>query len=191
MVLPIIGYGHPTLRKKAEVIAPDYPNLSQLIADMFETMYNAHGVGLAAPQVNKAIRLFVVDGEPMDDSREEEEESLIGFKKVFINATILEEKGKKWAFREGCLSIPDVREDVLRNSDITIRYFDEHFQEHTETFTGIKARIIQHEYDHIEGVLFTDKISPYRKQLLRARIGKIIKGDIPISYPMKFAPSQK
>lgn len=189
MILPIIGYGHSTLRKKAQDISADYPNLQNLIANMFQTMYKAQGVGLAAPQVNISIRLFVVDAEAMEDAVETGE-VLKGFKKVFINAQILEETGKEWAFREGCLSIPEVREDVIRKDTIRIRYCDENFVEHEDVFSGMKARIIQHEYDHIEGVLFVDKISALRKQIVKSRLMKIQKGDIYTEYPMKFIASR-
>lgn len=188
MILPIVGYGHPTLKKKATPIEREYPQLQQLIADMYQTMYKASGVGLAAPQVNLSIRLFIVDGEPMEDKDDPTKENMKDFKKVFINAQMLEETGKEWAFREGCLSIPDVREDVYRKDTIKIHYFDENFQEHTDIFTGMKARIIQHEYDHIEGILFTDRISAFRRKVLKTRLGKIQRGDIDLFYPMKFSP---
>ncbi len=181
MILPIYSYGHTVLRKKAEDISPDYPNLPGLIADMFETMYNASGVGLAAPQVGLGIRLFVVDAEPMD------EEKLAGFKKVFINAQMLEESGHAWAYSEGCLSLPNLHEDVLRKPTIRIRYQDEHFATHEETFEGLAARVIQHEYDHIEGVLFTDHLSGLRKRLLKGKLNAIAKGDCDARYRMKFA----
>ncbi|MDX2249265.1 MAG: peptide deformylase [Bacteroidia bacterium] len=180
MILPIVGYGHQVLRSKAVEIGADYPGLSELIENMFETMYNAQGVGLAAPQINLPIRLFVVDGTPMDD------EEMQGFKRVFINAKKLEENGKPWGFEEGCLSIPDIREMVRRRSDITLNYFDENFEEKTETFSGMKARVIQHEYDHTEGILFMDHISHLRRSILKPRLQKIIRGDIEVEYPMKF-----
>ncbi len=186
MVLPIIGYGHSTLRKKAALVTHDYPNLQAFIANMFDTMYKAQGVGLAAPQVNVSIRLFVVDAAPMEGIVEGSTEVLKGFKKVFINAEILEESGKEWAFREGCLSIPEVREDVFRKDTIRIKYFDENFVEHEETFSGMKARVIQHEYDHIEGLLFVDKISHFRRQIVKSRLVKIQRGEIYTEYPMKF-----
>lgn len=186
MKLPIIAYGDPVLRKKAAEISPDYPNLEQLIADMFETMYNAHGVGIAAPQVGLSIRLFVIDATPFA----EDDEKLKDFKKVFINAQILDEEGEKWDFNEGCLSIPDIREDVGRNSDITISYYDANWKQHTEKYTGLAARIIQHEYDHIEGKLFTDKLSPLRKAMLKNRLDSISKGMVKVDYKMKF-PAQK
>lgn len=194
MILPIVAYGDPILRKKAEDIDKDYPQLDDLIQNMFETMYAAHGIGLAAPQVGKAVRLFVVDASPFEDDEDltdEERSFLASFKKVFINAQILEERGDEWAFNEGCLSIPDVREDVFRQPDITIRYVDENFQEHTETFSGLAARIIQHEYDHIEGILFTDKLSPLKKRLIKSRLTNISKGKISVDYRMKFPMLKK
>lgn len=194
MILPIVAYGDPILRKKAEDIDKDYPQLDDLIQNMFETMYAAHGIGLAAPQVGKAVRLFVVDASPFEDDEDltdEERSFLASFKKVFINAQILEERGDEWAFNEGCLSIPDVREDVFRQPDITIRYLDENFQEHTETFSGLAARIIQHEYDHIEGILFTDKLSPLKKRLIKSRLTNISKGKISVDYRMKFPMLKK
>jgi peptide deformylase len=186
MVLPIVALGHPVLRKKTEAISRDYPGLDEIIRDMFETMYNAHGVGLAAPQVNLSIRLFIVDGSPMDGEGADPSEVMLDFKKVFINPQKLEETGNPWAYEEGCLSIPDIREDVMRQPTITLRYQNEQFEEITETFSGMKARIIQHEYDHLEGVLFTDYVSGLRKKLLRNRLARISKGQIPLTYPMKF-----
>ena len=191
MILPIVAFGHKTLREKAQPIEKDYPQIKEVIANMFETMYNAHGVGLAAPQINLSIRLFVVDGEPMSDAREGKEEDMTGFKKVFINPTMVSETGEEWGFDEGCLSIPDIRERVFRKETIQLRYLDEHFKEHTDTFSGMKARIIQHEYDHLEGVLFTDKVSPLRKQLLKNRLARITKGDIDRHYPMKFPSADR
>ena len=163
MIYPIVAYGHPVLKKKAVKIGPEYPGLKELIDSMFETMYASSGVGLAAPQINFSIRLFVVDGSPFED----EEPALKDFKKVFINPRIMDESGAKWKFNEGCLSIPGVRDDVDRHPDVYLNYFDENFVEHKETFTGIAARIIQHEYDHVEGILFTDRLSPLKKQLLK------------------------
>lgn len=189
MILPIVGYGDPVLRKVGQDIAADYPNLSDLIANMYETMYNAYGVGLAAPQIGLAIRLFIVDTEPFsesDDLKLEEKEQLKGFKKTFINAKILKEEGNEWGFNEGCLSIPDVREDVYRKERITIDYFDENFTKHTEVYDGLIARVIQHEYDHIEGVLFTDKISTLKKTLIKKRLQNIMDGKIRADYKMKF-----
>lgn len=188
MILPIVAYGDAVLRKKTEEIGPDYPELDRLIADMFETMYQASGVGLAAPQIGKSIRLFIIDGSPYAD----EEDSLKDFKKVFINAEILEKGGEEWTTGEGCLSIPDIREDVNRPGDITVRYQDEKFQEHTESYSGMAARIIQHEYDHIEGKLFTDYLSPLKKRMLQGRLNAISKGEIRSEYRMRFPkPSRK
>jgi len=188
MILPIVAYGDPVLKKKAKDISKDFPNLEDLLNNMFDTMYNAYGVGLAAPQIGLPIRLFVVDTAPFadDEMTEDEQMELKGFKQVFINAEILEEDGKEWAFNEGCLSIPDVREDVYRKPKITITYFDEHFEKHTKTFDGLIARVIQHEYDHIEGVLFTDKLSSLKKRLIKGRLAKISKGDISVDYRMRF-----
>jgi len=182
MILPIVAYGDPILKREADEIEKDYPFLEELIANMFETMYNAEGVGLAAPQIGKSIRLFIVDASPF----EEEEAELKNFKKVFINPIILEEEGKIWAFNEGCLSIPGIREDVNRHPKITIEYFDENFNLVEETFEGMGARIVQHEYDHIEGILFTDLIKPLKRRLLRGRLNNISKGDVRVPYRMKF-----
>jgi peptide deformylase len=189
MVLPIIAYGNPVLKKKAADIAKDYPNLSGIIADMFDTMHNAKGVGLAAPQVGLSIRLFVVDASPYAVDKEDddkEKKKLAGFTKVFINAQIVEEEGNKWKFNEGCLSIPTIREDVERKPGIRIKYLDENFKPHEEEFDGIRARIIQHEYDHIEGMLFVDRINPLRKSLLKRKLAEISKGQVEVSYKMKF-----
>lgn len=196
MILPIVAYGDPVLRKVGVDIDKDYPGLEQLISDMFDTMNNALGVGLAAPQVGKAIRLFIVDTKPFterdeDDEEEdeftpEEREQLEHFKRIFINAHILEEEGEEWAFNEGCLSIPKIREDVYRKSKLRIRYVDENFVEHEEVFEGLAARVIQHEYDHIEGKLFTDRISPLRRRLLNGKLNDISKGKVQIGYKMRF-----
>ncbi|HLW31383.1 MAG TPA: peptide deformylase [Aequorivita sp.] len=189
MILPIVAYGDPVLRKETAEISKDYPNLKQLIENMFETMYEARGIGLAAPQVGASIRLFIVDATPFeddDDFSEEEQKFLSTFKRVFINAKIIDESGDEWAFNEGCLSIPEVREDIFRQPDITMEYQDENFKKHKETFSGIVARIIQHEYDHIEGILFTDKLSPLKKRLIKGKLTKISKGDIDVDYRMKF-----
>ena len=162
MILPIVGYGDPVLRKVGENITPEYPQLKELIDNMYDTMYNAYGVGLAAPQIGLAIRLFVIDTEPFSDSEDltaEEQQQLKGFKKTFINAQILKEEGEEWGFNEGCLSIPDVREDVYRHERVTIEYFDEQFVKHTEVYDGLIARVIQHEYDHLQGILFTDRLA--------------------------------
>lgn len=193
MVLPIVAYGDPVLKKKAEDITQAYPNLEALLANMFETMYNAYGVGLAAPQIGLPIRLFVVDTAPFsdDDLTEEEQMKLKMFKRVFINAKILKEEGQEWAFNEGCLSIPDVREDVLRKPKITVEYFDENFVKHTDEFDGLIARVIQHEYDHIEGILFTDKLSGLKKRLIQGRLAKISKGEISVDYRMRFPNAKK
>ncbi|HEY4800934.1 MAG TPA: peptide deformylase [Bacteroidia bacterium] len=184
MILPIVAYGDPVLRKVGIDIDKNYPDLQKLIADMFETMNHAKGVGLAAPQVGKAIRLFIVDGSPFAENDEHPE--LKDFKKIFINAHILEEKGEEWKYNEGCLSIPKIREDVVRKPTIRMKYVDENFTEHEETFTGIPARIIQHEYDHIEGKLFVDRIKPLRRTLLKSRLNDIMKGNVDINYKMKF-----
>jgi peptide deformylase len=186
MILPVVAIGDPVLKKVADKIDKNYEGLSQLIEDMFETMYNASGVGLAAPQIGKSIRLFVIDATPFADDEEEGTEMLKGFKKVFINAEISNEKGEEWGFNEGCLSIPGIREEVFRKEKLTIKYWDENFKEHKESYDGYAARIIQHEYDHIEGKLFTDLISPLRKRLLKRKLEEISRGDVDVSYKMKF-----
>jgi peptide deformylase len=189
MILPIYGYGEPVLRKVGAEITPEYPKLTELLDNMFDTMYNACGVGLAAPQIGLAIRLFIVDTEPFGESEdisEEELEQLKTFKKVFINPKMIKEEGEEWGFNEGCLSIPDVREDVYRNEKITIEYFDENFTKKTEEFDGLIARVIQHEYDHIEGILFTDKISSLKKTLNKKRLQNIMDGKIRPDYKMKY-----
>ena len=185
MILKIVGYGHPALRNETAEIPADFPDLQVLIDNMFETMYNANGVGLAAPQVGLSHRMFVIDGEAMEDILESGE-SMVGFKKVFINAEKIEETGREWKFEEGCLSIPDIREEVQRPDTIRLRYEDENREVHEESFTGMKARIIQHEYDHIEGVLFTDYLSGMRKRMLKNKLKNISIGNISASYPMKF-----
>ena len=193
MILPIVAYGDPVLKKKATDITKDYPKFDELLKNMFETMYNAYGVGLAAPQIGLPIRLFLVDTSPFSEDEEltlEEQNKLKDFKRVFINAKITDEEGDEWVFNEGCLSIPDVREDVFRKPNITIEYLDENFEPHTETFDGLIARVIQHEYDHIEGVLFTDKLSSLKKRLLKGRLSSISKGKIKVDYRMRF-PNQK
>lgn len=189
MVLPIIAYGDPVLRKVATDISPDYPNLNTLIANMYDTMNYAYGVGLAAPQIGLPIRLFVVDTAPFaddDDLIEEERTFLSNFKKTFINAKITEETGDKWLFNEGCLSIPGVREDVSRQKQITIEFVDEQFTPQQLTLTGLAARVVQHEYDHIEGILFTDKLSSFKKQLIKGKLTNISKGKVKVDYRMKF-----
>jgi peptide deformylase len=194
MILPIVAYGDPVLRKKAEPITKDYPKLDALLDNMKETMYGAYGVGLAAPQIGLAIRLFLVDTSPFAEEEaftEEEQKALKNFKRTFINAEILEEEGDEWAFNEGCLSIPDVREDVFRHSKIKIRYQDENFETHTEEFDGLIARVIQHEYDHIEGILFTDKLSTLKKRLIKGKLSNISKGKIKVDYRMRFPALKK
>ena len=189
MILPIVAYGDAVLKKKAKDIDANYPKLNALIENMFETMYAAHGLGLAAPQIGLPIRLFIVDAEPFaedDDLTDEARETYKNFKKVFINAKILEENGDEWAFSEGCLSIPDIREDVFRKPKIKIQYEDENFKTHIETYDGLVARVIQHEYDHIEGVLFTDKLSSFKKRLIKGKLTNISKGKIKIDYKMRF-----
>lgn len=189
MILPIVGYGDPVLRKKGEEISKDDPKLKQIIADMYETMYNAYGVGLAAPQVGLAIRLFIVDTSPFSDDEDlstEEQELLAGFKKTFINPVIVKEEGEEWGFNEGCLSIPEVREDVFRKEQITIEYYDEDFKKHTDVYDGLIARVIQHEYDHIEGILFTDLISSLKKRLIQKKLQNIMEGKTRPDYKMKF-----
>lgn len=194
MILPIVAYGDPVLKRKAKDIEQTYPDLPTLLDNMFETMYNAYGVGLAAPQIGLPIRLFLVDTTPFseDDELSAEEQSLLkNFKKVFINPVILEETGDEWTFTEGCLSIPDVREDVSRHSDIKIKYLDEQFNEHIEDYTGLIARVIQHEYDHIEGVLFTDKLSSLKRRLIKGKLSSISKGKTKAEYRMRFFNSKK
>jgi len=185
MTLPIYAYGQPVLKKVAKDIGPDYEGLEQLIDDMWETMANANGVGLAAPQIGRSIRLFLVDSAPMFEEGEEDK----GIKKVFINAEIVEETGKLENISEGCLSIPDITGDVERLDQITIRYQDENFVEHEETYTGMNARVIQHEYDHIEGILFTELLKPLKKRMVKRKMEKIKKGNIRSSYKMKFVRS--
>jgi peptide deformylase len=194
MILPIVAIGDPVLKKKAVDITKDYPKFDELLDNMFDTMYNAFGVGLAAPQIGLAIRLFLVDTTPFsedEDLTEEEQNSLKDFKRVFVNAKIIKEEGEEWAFCEGCLSIPDVREDVFRKPKITIEYYDENFEKHTEVFDGLIARVIQHEYDHIQGVLFTDLLSTLKKRLIKGRLGNISKGKIDVDYRMRFPNAKK
>ncbi|MBR77708.1 MAG: peptide deformylase [Flavobacteriales bacterium] len=180
MILPIVSYGSPVLRQKCEAISSNYENLDILLADMWETMYNASGVGLAAPQINKSIRLFIVDSSPFYD--DDKKDSL---KKVFINPEILTEDGEEWVFNEGCLSIPGVREDVVRKSNITIKYQNENFVTITEKFDGVNARVIQHEYDHINGILFTDKVSTLKKKMIKGKLNDVTKGITPTDYRIK------
>jgi peptide deformylase len=195
MVLPIVVYGDPVLRRSAEDIPKDYPALTQLIQDMFDTMYSAKGVGLAAPQIGKSLRLFIVDTGPFAESDDDDEDDdeftpeqkkeLKAFKKIFINARMISEEGEEWKFNEGCLSIPRIREDVVRNKHIEIDYLDEHFKPHREKFTGVIARVIQHEYDHIEGKLFTDRISPFKRKMLSGKLNDISNGKISPDYKIK------
>lgn len=182
MILPIVAYGDPVLKQVANDIDAEYPNLKQLIEDMENTMEKASGVGLAAPQIGLSIRLFIIDSTLMMDEGEEDK----GIREVFINAEMIEETGTEWAFEEGCLSIPDIREDVYRKDTITIKYLDKDFKEHTKTFDGMTARVIQHEYDHIEGILFIDHLKPLKKKLLNKRLRRISEGKIDAKYRMRF-----
>ena len=192
MILPIVAYGDPILKKECEEIDEHYRDLKQLISDMFETMYKAKGVGLAAPQIGKNIRLFIVDGSPFaeDEAEDGEEdpraEGIADFKKVFINPIIEEEEGKEWPFQEGCLSIPAIRENVSRKPNITVSYYDENWKLKEESYSGYAARIFQHEYDHIEGVLFTDYLGPLKRKMLQKKLNNITNGDIDIDYKMRF-----
>jgi peptide deformylase len=186
MILPVTAYGHPVLKKIAVEIDKDYPNLAELIDNMFETMYAAEGVGLAAPQVNRSIRLFIVDASPFSD----EIEGLKDFKKIFINPHITKEEGTEFLHEEGCLSIPNIREEVLRKPRIRIEYYDENWDFYDKEYDGMPARIIQHEYDHLEGSLFVEKISSLRKTLLKRKLQDITKGNIKVKYKMIF-PVQK
>ncbi|MBV6484190.1 MAG: Peptide deformylase [Flavobacteriales bacterium] len=186
MIRPIIAYGDPVLRKKAVEIDEDYPDLNLVIEDMFETMYHSQGVGLAAPQIGLSIRLFIVDAAPFIDEDEEDTDGLRNFKRVFINPIIIEETGTAWKFEEGCLSIPGIREDVSRQPDIIVEYYNEKFELVEEKLSGLAARVVQHEYDHIEGVLFIDKINPLKKQLIKGKLADITKGNIKVNYRMKF-----
>lgn len=189
MIYPIIAYGTPVLKKKALPIEEDFENLKELIGDMFETMYNAHGVGIAAPQIGKSIRLFLVDTAQEtenEDGTESPIDEKLPTKKAFINAEILELTGTPYAYQEGCLSIPNIREDIIREETVRLKYYDSDFNEFIEEFSGITARVILHEYDHIEGVLFTDKIKPLKKTLLRKRLLNISKGQVSTEYKMKF-----
>jgi peptide deformylase len=178
MTYPILIYGHPILRKIAEDVDKDYPDLQQVISDLFETMYHSEGLGLAAPQIGKSIRIFVIDGTPVAD----DEPSLAGFRKAFINAHITEKCGELKPMNEGCLSIPNLREEVNRESHIRIKYYDENWEFHDEVFDGYKARIIQHEYDHLDGILFTDKVNPLRRRLLKSKLLAISKGKFETDY---------
>jgi peptide deformylase len=190
MILPIVAYGHPVLRKVATDIDADYPNLAKLITDMWETMYESNGVGLAAPQVNRDIRLFVIDTMQMFESMEEEDiaqyKDAPGVKAVFINAHIKELQGDEWSYNEGCLSIPKIREDIYRQESVTLEYMNEEFQPQVQTFVGLSARVILHEYDHIEGKLFIDHISALKRKLMKGKLNDISKGKVKVDYKMSF-----
>ncbi len=190
MNLPIVAYGSPILRQVCADINPEYPGLEKLIADMWETMYNSNGVGLAAPQINKPIRLFVIDSEQIFENQEDDEVGVYpdepGYKGVFINAHITALNGKEWPYNEGCLSIPKIREDVLRQEEVTLDFVDENFTSHTKIFTGITARVILHEYDHTEGKLFIDYLKPLKRTLLKRKLDDITKGKISVDYRMTF-----
>lgn len=190
MILPIVAYGSPILRMVSREIDKDFPGLEKLIEDMWETMYASNGVGLAAPQVNRDIRLFVVDSSQIFENQEEDEKGKYpdepGIKKVFINANIKSLNGREWVYNEGCLSIPKIREDVLRNEEITIEYYDEKFEYHTDTFNGLTARVILHEYDHIEGKLFIDYLKPLKRKLMKGKLDDISKGKVKVDYKMTF-----
>jgi len=187
MIYPITAYGHPVLRKKSKEIEKDYPELNTIIENMYETMYQSNGVGLAAPQVNLSIRLFIVDIDPYKDEQAQAE----GFKKVFINPDIIDESGEEWEFNESCLSVPTVAEYVSRKSDLTIKYYDENFELHEEKYNGMIARVMQHETDHINGILFTDKINNFKKVLIRKKLVEISEGKINTSYKMIFGKKKK
>jgi peptide deformylase len=190
MILPIVAYGTPILRQVSKDITPDYPDLAKLIEDMWETMYSSNGVGLAAPQINRDIRLFVVDSSQVFANLEEDEKDKYpdgpGIRQVFINAHVIGVDGEEWAYNEGCLSIPKIREDILRCEEVTVEYVDENFEPHVSTFHGISGRIIQHEYDHIEGKLFIDYLKPLKRKLLKSKLDDITKGRISVDYKMSF-----
>lgn len=185
MILPVIAYGDPVLKKKADEIDENYPNLKELIENMFETMYASNGVGIAAPQIGRSIRLFVIDASAVAEG-EDGDPSCEDFKRVFINPIIFEESGTEWSCEEGCLSIPRIREEVKRKPNLKIEYYDENWELYEEELEGFAARVVQHEYDHIEGILFTDRINPLRKQLLKGKLRDIQKGNINTDYRMKF-----
>jgi len=186
-MLPIVAYGHPTLRKKSVKIDPDYPDLDKIIEGMFQTMYSSQGVGLAAPQINLSIRLVIMDASHYA-SEDQKTENL---KKVFINPVIIKEEGEEWTFNEGCLSIPEIREDIIRKQKVHVQYYDEHFNFHDEVQEGVIARILQHEYDHLEGILFVDHVSPLRKMMLKRKLHDISKGNIEVNYKMIFPAKKK
>lgn len=190
MILPIVAYGDPVLRATCEEIDQNYPQLETLIANMFETMYEAQGVGLAAPQIGKSIRLFIVDATPFAEG-EDGDRGCMDFKRVFINPIIFEESGEEWGMEEGCLSIPGIREEVKRQGDLKIEYYDQNWDLYEESLTGFAARVVQHEYDHIEGVLFTDKISALRRQLIRSKLNDISKGKTDANYRMRFPKAKR
>lgn len=194
MILPIIAYGDPVLRKKGAEITSEYPNLDKLIENMWDTMYEAYGVGLAAQQIGLPIRLFIIDPSAFGEDKElelEEQKRLKNLKKVFLNPKIVSEEGEDWAFNEGCLSIPEIREDVFRKQQITIEYQDENFNSFREVYEGLAARVIQHEYDHIEGILFTDKLSSLKKRLIKGKLANISKGKVEVDYRMRFPAMKK
>lgn len=194
MILPIVAYGSKVLKTKAAEVDLNDPMLNPLIADLWDTMYGAHGVGLAAPQVGKSLRLFVVDASPFGEDEELDSKEAVflkEFKQVFVNPTVLEETGAMWDFTEGCLSIPNIREDVSRKEQLTIHFWDKDLKEQTLTFSGLAARVVQHEYDHLEGILFTDKLSPFKKRLLKGKLTAISKGNISPEYKMRFATTKK
>ena len=187
MILPVVAYGHPVLKKRAEDVSADFPDLKQFLADLWDTMYKSDGVGLAAPQVNKSIRIFVIDASAFGEKYPEVKE----FKKTFINADIYKEEGEEFSFNEGCLSFPGLREDIMRKPVIHIRYVDENFVEHDERYDGVIARVIQHEYDHIEGIVFVDRISTLKKMLLKGRLNDISNGRVDVDYKMVFPAVRK
>lgn len=194
MILPIVAYGDPVLRKVCKDLPEDFPKLKELVDNMYETMYHANGVGLAAPQIGLPIRVFVIDTTPFADDEDlsaDDQKALKGFNQTFINAHVEEETGEEWAFNEGCLSIPEIREDIKRKDTLTITFEDANFKEHTETYDGLLARVIQHEYDHIEGILFTDKLSPLKKRMLKGKLNSISKGKIEVDYRMRFPNVKK
>ena len=186
MILPIVSFGSQILREICVDVRPDYPQLDILLDNMWETMHEASGVGLAAPQINKSIRLFLIDTSPFVED-DEDDSYVKAIKRVFINARVINETGDMWEFNEGCLSIPNIREDISRKSSITIEYFDENFKKHTDIFDGLTARVIQHEYDHINGVLFIDKLSPLRKRMIKGKLIDISKGKVDVAYKMRFS----
>ncbi len=182
MIYPIVAFGDPVLKKQSIDLTHDFPNLTQIISDMWETMNNAKGVGLAAPQIGLSFKLFILDSTRFDDK----EKSKQGMKRVFINAEILEQDGTEWAYEEGCLSIPTIRENVSRKPIVRVKYQDENFEWHEETFDGMNARVIQHEYDHTRGILFTELLHPFKKRLIKGKLEKISKGEVSTDYRMKF-----